>query len=152
MVKKSLYFAVPLGDPTCFAPVIDYVRGMAERMQNGQNYMVLLIITDGGITGKQVVSYITKQKAHVPKAAWARNVVYWYTKRLFLQTNIWFIAWKPCIFMLTNCWFYNLEADLETELYFVKQSLTDLSFALQTWLPPRGFWYTRPTLSCQSRW
>jgi len=41
---------VPLGDPTCFAPVIDYVRAMSERMQNGQNYIVLLLITDGGIT------------------------------------------------------------------------------------------------------
>lgn len=41
---------VPLSDPTCFAPVIDYVRGMAERMQNGSNYVVLLLITDGGIT------------------------------------------------------------------------------------------------------
>jgi len=43
---------VPLSDPTCYAPVIDYVRSMAENMQDGQNYVVLLIITDGGITGK----------------------------------------------------------------------------------------------------
>jgi len=40
---------VPLSDPTCYAPVIDYVRAMAERMQDGQNYVVLLIVTDGGI-------------------------------------------------------------------------------------------------------
>ena len=32
--------------------MIDYVRSMAENMQDGQNYVVLLIITDGGITGK----------------------------------------------------------------------------------------------------
>jgi len=42
---------VPPADPTCYAPVIDYVRAMAERMQNGQDYLVLLIITDGGISG-----------------------------------------------------------------------------------------------------
>lgn len=41
---------VPLSDPTCYAPVIDYVRAMAEKMQDGQNYVVLLIITDGGIS------------------------------------------------------------------------------------------------------
>jgi len=41
---------VPPADPTCYAPVIDYVRAMAERMQNGQDYLVLLIITDGGIS------------------------------------------------------------------------------------------------------
>lgn len=41
---------VPLSDPTCYAPVIDYVRSMAETMQDGQNYVVLLIITDGGIS------------------------------------------------------------------------------------------------------
>ncbi len=43
---------VPLGDPTCYAPVIDYVRSMAETMKDGSNYIVLLIITDGGIKGK----------------------------------------------------------------------------------------------------
>ena len=31
--------------------MIDYVRSMAETMQDGQNYVVLLIITDGGISG-----------------------------------------------------------------------------------------------------
>ena len=34
--------------------MIDYVRSMAENMQDGQNYVVLLIITDGGITGKKI--------------------------------------------------------------------------------------------------
>ena len=48
---NKLYFSVPLSDPTCYAPVIDYVRSMAETMQDGQNYVVLLIITDGGISG-----------------------------------------------------------------------------------------------------
>ena len=48
---KCPNFIVPPADPTCYAPVIDYVRGMAERMQNGQDYLVLLIITDGGISG-----------------------------------------------------------------------------------------------------
>lgn len=33
--------------------MIDYVRAMAERMQDGQNYVVLLIVTDGGIQGKR---------------------------------------------------------------------------------------------------
>ena len=48
---NKLYLSVPLSDPTCYAPVIDYVRSMAETMQDGQNYVVLLIITDGGISG-----------------------------------------------------------------------------------------------------
>ena len=48
---KCPNFTVPPADPTCYAPVIDYVRAMAERMQNGQDYLVLLIITDGGISG-----------------------------------------------------------------------------------------------------
>ena len=52
-MKVSSYFTVPLSDPTCYAPVIDYVRSMAENMQDGQNYVVLLIITDGGITGNK---------------------------------------------------------------------------------------------------
>ena len=87
-IIKCPNFTVPPADPTCYAPVIDYVRGkfctilffskslikirkigifhnfskilsyiflkflaMAERMQNGQDYLVLLIITDGGISG-----------------------------------------------------------------------------------------------------
>ena len=48
--------SVPLSDPTCYAPVIDYVRSMAETMQDGQNYVVLLIITDGGISGITICS------------------------------------------------------------------------------------------------
>jgi hypothetical protein len=43
---------VPLSDPTCYAPVIDYVRTLAESMDDGKNYVVLLIITDGGISGE----------------------------------------------------------------------------------------------------
>ncbi len=56
--KKILLFpplqeSVPLGDPTCFAPVIDYVRQMAEDLQEPErnDYCVLLIVTDGGIKG-----------------------------------------------------------------------------------------------------
>lgn len=41
---------VPLSDPTWFAPVINYVKSIAEHMKSDQNnYLVLLIITDGGI-------------------------------------------------------------------------------------------------------
>jgi len=41
---------VPLSDPTWFAPVINYVKSIAEHMKNDpNNYLVLLIITDGGI-------------------------------------------------------------------------------------------------------
>ena len=44
--------AVPLSDPTWFAPVINYVKSIAEHMKNDpNNYLVLLIITDGGIEG-----------------------------------------------------------------------------------------------------
>jgi hypothetical protein len=53
-----ILFSVPLSDPTCYAPVIDYVRAMAEGMQDGQNYVVLLIITDGGIAGMKVIIYL----------------------------------------------------------------------------------------------
>ena len=43
---------VPLSDPTWFAPVINYVKSIAEHMKNDpNNYLVLLIITDGGIEG-----------------------------------------------------------------------------------------------------
>ena len=43
---------VPLSDPTWFAPVINYVKSIAEHMKSDQNnYLVLLIITDGGIEG-----------------------------------------------------------------------------------------------------
>lgn len=44
---------VPLSDPACFAPVIKYVKSIAEKMNQDavvNNYVVLLIITDGGIT------------------------------------------------------------------------------------------------------
>ena len=48
-----LVILVPLSDPTWFAPVINYVKSIAEHMKNDpNNYLVLLIITDGGIEGK----------------------------------------------------------------------------------------------------
>ena len=50
-----MYFSVPLSDPACFAPVVKYVKSIAEKMNQDavvNNYVVLLIITDGGITGK----------------------------------------------------------------------------------------------------
>jgi hypothetical protein len=44
--------AVPLSDPTCYAPVIDYVKNMAVDVQQDEHdYCVLLLITDGGIEG-----------------------------------------------------------------------------------------------------
>ena len=47
-----LVILVPLSDPTWFAPVINYVKSIAEHMKNDpNNYLVLLIITDGGIEG-----------------------------------------------------------------------------------------------------
>jgi len=55
-MQTRIYFhfcsVVPLSDPTCYAPVIDYVRTLAESMDDGKNYVVLLIITDGGISGE----------------------------------------------------------------------------------------------------
>ena len=54
MIKMYTFlFVVPLSDPTWFAPVINYVKSIAEHMkQDANNYLVLLIITDGGIEGK----------------------------------------------------------------------------------------------------
>ena len=49
----DILYLVPLSDPTWFAPVINYVKSIAEHMKNDpNNYLVLLIITDGGIEGK----------------------------------------------------------------------------------------------------
>ena len=49
------FFSVPFSDPSCYAPVIDYVKCMAEDMQGTNNdYVVLLLITDGGIAGKKL--------------------------------------------------------------------------------------------------
>ena len=52
-MTKLFVLTVPLSDPACFAPVIKYVKSIAEKMNQepGNNYVVLLIITDGGITG-----------------------------------------------------------------------------------------------------
>lgn len=43
---------MPLSDPSCYAPVMDYLKNMAEDVeQDGNDYCVLLLITDGGIAG-----------------------------------------------------------------------------------------------------
>ena len=45
--------SVPLSDPSCYAPVMDYLKNMAEDVeQDGNDYCVLLLITDGGIAGQ----------------------------------------------------------------------------------------------------
>ena len=54
---NDAFFSVPLSDPACFAPVIKYVKSIAEKMNQDavvNNYVVLLIITDGGITGEKI--------------------------------------------------------------------------------------------------
>lgn len=43
---------VGLYGPTNFSPVINHVAQFAKSHQDGNNYFVLLIITDGIITGK----------------------------------------------------------------------------------------------------
>ena len=55
-----------MSDPTCFAPVIDYVRGMAENMQDGDNYVVLLIITDGGIADMDETKRMLVEHSNLP--------------------------------------------------------------------------------------
>ncbi|KAK2186177.1 hypothetical protein NP493_212g08002 [Ridgeia piscesae] len=42
--------AVHLYGPTNFAPVINHVAGIAQNVQDGRNYFILLILTDGIIT------------------------------------------------------------------------------------------------------
>ena len=50
-----------MSDPACFAPVIKYVKSIAEKMNQDavvNNYVVLLIITDGGITGETIENQV----------------------------------------------------------------------------------------------
>ena len=50
--RNSAMLSVPLSDPSCYAPVMDYLKNMAEDVeQDGNDYCVLLLITDGGIAG-----------------------------------------------------------------------------------------------------
>ena len=46
----KFYFQVNLYGPTNFTPVINHVAQFAKAHQNGQQYFVLLILTDGIIT------------------------------------------------------------------------------------------------------
>ena len=51
--EHKMFVSVPLSDPSCYAPVMDYVKNMAEDVeQDGNDYCVLLLLTDGGIAGK----------------------------------------------------------------------------------------------------
>jgi hypothetical protein len=43
---------VTLHGPTNFSTIIQLASDIALQYQNGENYLVLLIITDGEITGK----------------------------------------------------------------------------------------------------
>ena len=54
-----LCLSVPLSDPSCYAPVMDYLKNMAEDVeQDGNDYCVLLLLTDGGIAGmRSIVSF-----------------------------------------------------------------------------------------------
>eukprot|EP00095_Tigriopus_kingsejongensis_P004026 maker-scaffold5_size1054832-snap-gene-2.8 protein:Tk04026 transcript:maker-scaffold5_size1054832-snap-gene-2.8-mRNA-1 annotation:"Copine-8" len=62
---KSLS-SVPLSEPTCYAPCIDYVKSMAEEMQGGGDYCVLLIITDGGISDLEATKRLLVENSHLP--------------------------------------------------------------------------------------
>lgn len=56
---------VPLSDPACFAPVLEYVKKMAEDVRSSNNdYVVLLLITDGIIAGmiSTCLAFITKNR------------------------------------------------------------------------------------------
>ncbi len=58
---------VPLGDPTCYAPVIDYVRQMAEDLTPERNdYCVLLVVTDGGIRDMEETKRLIVENSHLP--------------------------------------------------------------------------------------
>ena len=51
-----ILLSVPLSDPSCYAPVMDYLKNMAEDVeQDGNDYCVLLLITDGGIAGRMIM-------------------------------------------------------------------------------------------------
>ncbi len=60
---------VPLSDPTCFAPVIDYVCSMARDMEErsqGSDYCVLLLLTDGGIADLEETKKLLVENSHLP--------------------------------------------------------------------------------------
>ncbi|RXG67368.1 Synaptotagmin-3 [Armadillidium vulgare] len=60
-ILSAYYFSlqnVRLYGPTNFSPVIRHVSRFAQSIQDGSNYFVLLIITDGIITGKFFYSYM----------------------------------------------------------------------------------------------
>ena len=53
-----ILLSVPLSDPSCYAPVMDYLKNMAEDVeQDGNDYCVLLLITDGGIAGRMLMNF-----------------------------------------------------------------------------------------------
>ena len=52
LLSYLFYLPVSLYGPTNFAPVIKHVAQFARSHQDGNNYFVLLIITDGIICGK----------------------------------------------------------------------------------------------------
>ena len=49
--SSTCFLTVQLYGPTCFAPVIRHVARIAASSPPGRDYYVLLIITDGIITG-----------------------------------------------------------------------------------------------------
>jgi len=58
---------VPLSDPSCYAPVMDYLKNMAEDVeQDGNDYCVLLLITDGGIADMEETKRLLVENSHLP--------------------------------------------------------------------------------------
>ncbi len=58
---------MPLSDPTCYAPVIEYVKNMAEDVQREEHdYCVLLLITDGGIADMEATKKLLVENSHLP--------------------------------------------------------------------------------------
>ena len=55
MRMTDCYITVTLSEPTYFAPVINHVARFAAKRQDGKNYFVLLIITNGDICGKSLL-------------------------------------------------------------------------------------------------
>ena len=65
-----LRLPVPLSDPSCYAPVMDYLKNMAEDVeQDGNDYCVLLLLTDGGIAG--ITLDLFKKYCQLMSAVWA---------------------------------------------------------------------------------
>ena len=56
VTRPCLVFTVQLYGPTNFSPVLRHVARFAANSQDGKNYFVLLIITDGIITGRYGIS------------------------------------------------------------------------------------------------